>query len=373
MKLSDKREISNLENSTAYQAGGDIVVNHGLKANDVIAIVKTVVASELAIYTQKAEGKAEERLKKFSVDLVGKLAEKVSERLDRFNEPSLQFAVREAALGYVRSGSEVDENNLIDLMIERVKVEEHSTKQKLIDQAIKIVPTLSAESLAMLSLLAFRQLSFNGNKSEYIKWVASVDNVIDVVSSIASLDIEYLQQAGCTTGMTGLRVHKSWEDTCAQTEDLLFRHMPSEDKINVFLEAIGIRYEENAKGYVVDNNAENPTQLLIVFASSLIDLSTMKVDFNIVSSSAINELITKNGLDYVQQPLKTLIDSSTPYTKEEIVNFFVGINPNWKKAVDLLNSEQVTSLRLTPVGAYIGSRQLALLSGKEISIDIFYH
>lgn len=373
MKLSDKQEISKLENSTAYQAGHDMVINQGLNADDVIAIVKTVVASELAIYTQKAEGKAEERLKKFSDDLVDELAKKVSDNLNRFNEPSLQFAVREAALGYVRSGSDVDENNLIDLMIERVKVEEHSTKQKLIDQAIKIVPTLSAESLAMLSLLAYRQLSFNGNKSEYVKWVSSVNNVIDITSKISSLDIEYLQQAGCTTGMTGLRVHKSWEDTCAQSEDLLFRHMPTEDKINAFLDAIGIRYEENVKGFVVDNNAVNSTQLLMVFASSFIDLSTMKVDFNIVSSSAINDLITNNGLDYVQEPLKTLIDSSTPYTKEEIVNFFIGINPNWKKAIDLLNSEQVTSLRLTPVGAYIGSRQLALLSGKDIPIEIFYH
>ena len=50
-----------------------------------------------------------------------------------------------------------------------------------------------------------------------------------------------------------------------------------------------------------------------------------------------------------------------------VINFIV------KKAIELLDSDRLLSLRLTPVGVYIGSRQLAKLSGREIPMEIFYH
>lgn len=371
MALSNKQEVSNFQDSTVNQAGRDLVINnHGLSAADVIAIVKSTVASELAIYSMKAETAAKERLQKFLDDMVSQLAEKVADKLDRFNEPSLQFAVREAALGYVRSGSDVDENNLIDLMIERVKVEEHTTKQKLIDQAIKIIPTLSPESLAVLSLLAFRQLSFSGNKQEYIKWVKSVNSQVDSIAKVNDLDVEYLLQAGCTTGFSGLRAHSTWEDACLQNMDLLLRHNPSDEAIASFLASIGMQAMQG--GYSVLPGVPNSQEVLQVFAQALLVMPEMKVGFNVVGSRTIYEIIQNHGLEQLSAPIKSLIDASAPYTKAEVDDFFAVINPNWRGVIELFNSKRVISYQLTPVGVYIGSRQLAVLSGREIPLEIFY-
>ena len=373
MNLGDKQEVSHLENSTANQAGRDLIINQGLNAADVIAIVKSVVASELVIYAQKAEGKAEERLKTFSDDLVGQLAERVADQLDRFNEPSVQYAVREAALGYVKSGSESDEDNLIDLMIERIKVEEHSTKQKLIDLAIRIVPTLSAQSLSILSLLAFRQLTFQGNRQEYLKWLNSVNSVVNEISTVGALDIEYLVQAGCVTGLPGLSFHKQWEESCLISADLFYRHPASEEDIKSFLASIGIHKIDENNGFTTDSSVPNSQNLIFFLISCLIVSSGMKVGFNVVNTGTVIEVLQKQGLDSIIPKFQQLKDKSTPFTKNEVRQFFEGLNPNWGKVIELLNSNQVLSFKLTPVGSYIGSRQLSRLSGRDIPIEIFYH
>jgi len=373
MNLGDKQEVSHLENAIANQAGRDLIINQGLNAVDVIAIVKSVVASELAIYAQKAEGKAEERLKKFSDDLVEQLAERVADQLDRFNEPSVQFAVREAALGYVRSGSETDEDNLIDLMIERVKVEEHSTKQKLIDQAIRIVPTLSSQTLSILSLLAFRQLTFRGNRQEYLKWLNSVNSVVNEISTVGALDIEYLVQAGCVTGLPGLSFHKQWEESCLISADLFYRHPAPEEAINSFLASIGIHKTIDDKGYTTDPSVTNPKDLILFLITCLIVPPGMKVGFNVVNTGTVTEVLQKQGLNSIMLQFQQLKERATPFTKNEVRQFFEGLNPNWGKVIELLNSDQVLSFKLTPVGSYVGSRQLSRLSGRDIPIEIFYH
>lgn len=373
MSLSSKQEISSLDNSSVNQAGRDVVINNnGLSAADVIAIVKSTVASELAIYSMKAETVAKDRLQKFSDDMVSELAEKVADKLYRFNEPSLQFAVRDAALGYVKSGSYIDEKNLIDLMIERVKADEHTTTQKLIDQAIHIVPTLSPESLAVLSLLAFRQLSFSGEKQGYINWVKAINSVIDAVSKVKSLDVEYLLQTGCATGFPGLRAHSKWEEECLRNLDLLLRHEPSEEAVQDFLAATGIQVVEGGKGFSINRSIPNPQNTLLFFASALVALPELKVGFNVVSIKAVNEMLHIKGLEHLVTPVRNLINSSVPFTAEEVVDFYSNINSNWRKVIELLNSRRVISFQLTPVGTYIGSRQLEILSGMRIPMDIFY-
>lgn len=91
-----------------------------------------------------------------------------------------------------------------------------------------------------------------------------------------------------------------------------------------------------------------------------------------MGSRTIYEIIQNHGLEQLSAPIKSLIDASAPYTKAEVDDFFAGINPNWRGVIELFNSKRVISYQLTPVGVYIGSRQLAVLSGREIPLEIFY-
>ena len=104
----------------------------------------------------------------------------------------------------------------------------------------------------------------------------------------------------------------------------------------------------------------------------MVALPEMKVGFNLVSSSSYSDTAQKQGLEYVIQPFLELRDSANPFTTEEVIRYFEGLNPNWRKVINLLDNEQISTLKLTPMGAYIGSRQLSQLSNREIPLEIFY-
>lgn len=369
--MSDRQDISRIQDSTVYQAGGDLTINHGLSASDVIAIVKSVVSSELAIYSQNAEKRAEERLNQFVEDLVEQLAQQVSDKLNRFNEPSLQFAVREAALSYVKSGKEADEKALVDLMIERVKVDEHTTKQKLIDQAIKIIPSLSTECLALLSLIVFRSLTLTGERVALERWIDSMNPVLDVIQNVTSLDIEYLTQADCVTAMQGIMVHDSWMEMCPRQNDLFFRHPVPIEAASVFKQKYGIASFD--KRFMVAHNALLGGEKSVIFIAQLIQLcQDGTIRFMLSNSSLVDELITGFGLPSVREDVYKMIQASALYSPEDVKRYFIARNPKWEKAIDLIDGGRLRAFNLLPVGAYIGSRQLSMLSGREIALETFY-
>lgn len=370
--MSDRQDISRISDSSINQAGRDVILNYGLSASDVVAIVKEVVASELAIYSQDAEKKAVERLNHFSDDLVGQLAEKVSERLDRFNEPSLQFAVKEAALSYVKSGKETDEKALIDLMIERVRVDEHSTKQKLVDQAIKIVPNLSAECLALLSIIVFRFLTFAGGRVALEKWIQSVEPVLETLRNVSSLDIEYLVQADCVTAMSGIITHDSWMESCPKQNDLFFRHPVSIEKSESFKAKYGIR--SMATGFTMVDPALFGGNIKTVHLIS--QLMQFKQDgtisFNLTNTKLVDELLNGYSPSSVRDDIYELFNSSALFSPDDVKHYFVSRNAGWAKAIELIDGDRLRSFNLLPVGAYIGSRQLTMLSGWEVALETFY-
>lgn len=370
--MSDKQDISKVQDSTINQAGRELTVNYGLSAADVIAIVREVVASELAIYSQNAEKKAEERLNQFSKDLVGQLAEKVADKLDKFNEPSLQFAVREAALSFVKSGKDADEKALIDLMIERVKVDEHSTRQKLIDQAIKVVPNLSTECLALLSMIVFRSLILTGKRTVLEHWIDSVNPILHDIQNATSLDIEYLIQADCVTAMSGIMTQDSWLESCPKQNNLFFRHPVPSQSASAFLDKYGITIMKG--GFTLANpSLFGGVEKTVIFFAEMMDFGQDgTIRFNVTNSEIAEQLIAGFKVPSVKEDIQALINASALFSPVDVKNYFVNRNPMWAKAIELIDGQRLRSFNLLPIGAYIGARQLSMLSGRDVALETFY-
>ena len=70
--------------------------------------------------------------------------------------------------------------------------------------------------------------------------------------------------------------------------------------------------------------------------------------------------------------LNEMMNRLPKYTKEEVCNFFLGIDPNWQNAIDLFNRKDIRSFIVSPVGYYIGTRKLTKILGEEIPISLFY-
>lgn len=368
--MKERQEISEIQDATIIQAGGDLTINNGLSTADVIAIVKEIVKSELAIYTSSAEKKAEERLLRFSDDLVEQLSKRIPDKLERFNEPSLQLATRDAALSYVKSGNELDEKALIDLLIERVSVEEHTTMQQLIDQAIKVIPTLSPECLDLLSLVVFRNLSYTGTRAKMIEWIKSMGPIIQRVSRITSLDIAFLSQADCVISIPGITFSKPWSDVFGDRYDLIFRHPVPREISNAFMQRYSMNWKNGS--FIVGEDLLKEDKAILYYLSAFLFHLDGTISFDLTDSRTLFNGMSSAGLDYLRPDVERLINSSQKFQREEVRRFFVDIDPQWDLAISLLDKPELLAVQLLPVGQYIGARQLSMLSGRDVPFDIFY-
>ena len=368
--MGDKQEISKILDSTVLQAGGDLTINTGLRAPDVIEIVKEVVASELAVYTREADKKAVERLQRFSEDLVEVLAKKVSDKLNRFNKPALHIAARDAALSFVRSGDDLDEKVLIDLLIERVSVEEHTTMQRLIDQAIRVVPMLSPACLDLLSLVVFRNLSYIGTRDKMVEWIRSMGAIIQRAPRISNLDIAFLSQADCVVSVPGITMSSRWCDYFLDRYDLIFRHPVPCDVSASFMEKFSMNCDNGS--FAFDKAYWEKNGTIIESLSALLFHFDGTISFNLTDSKTLYDGLQKAGLDDFKPDFELLIESSQRFNCDEVRRFFVDIDPNWEHAITLLDKDSLLSVQLLPVGQYIGTRQLSRLMGREVPFGVFY-
>lgn len=360
------QKISDVTDSTVYQAGGNVTVVQGLTAKDVLDIVNGVVADKLAIYKCQAEAVAESRLKKFAEDLVSKLQGKGDDVLSKFNQPAVQMSVRHAALGYIQNGEDGGREDLIDLMMERVRVDEHSTRQHLIDKVIEVLPTLSVECIDLLTLLAFAKLVHTGNVHNCNKWFACMNPVLERLKHVTKLDADYLNQADCTYSMI-VYGQTDFVERQQKDYDLLFRHEPQENFLEILQERLKVRLENGHLKYSSEKKQEWAICLLQIF-----DMSSASIKCNMTSLERGKGELIKKGYNDLADILQSYYDSTQPFSKEEVVQYFIDRNPNWETAFELLKRSDVASLNLKPVGVYIACKMLSKLAEKDVSMDIFY-
>lgn len=368
-KNENEQEIGNVEGSTVNQAGGNIITNnYGLSASDVIAIVRSLVASELANYTKEANKTAKERAEKFSEKLVEEVADKVMDKMNRFNEPSVQWATRQATLGYVKSGDEKQKNDLIDMLIERVKVEEQTTEQNLIDEAIKILPMLSKKTLAIQTLISFRLLSYHGNCNAYRQWLINISPILENCKRATALDIAFLQQVGCATSLPSMIViHKNFEEELLKNEDLFFRHEISGNEYHQLISSLGLT--ENNEGIAGFNNMEEVRNIM-----SILSLRTDKkrAVFNVCDTQTLNKIKSSEAFERFKDGIQTAQKLTVPFNANELKQAMIEISPSWNVGFELLNRSDVKCLMPTAVGNYIACRQLSRIGGQEIGVNAFY-
>lgn len=369
LNKSEDQVIRDITGSMVNQAGGNVVVNnYGMSPTEVISIVRELVSSDMAVYRRQAEHTAQDRFEEFSSKLEERIDQKVSDRLSRFNEPSMQLATRDAALGYIRNGNPYEAEALIDLLIERVLVEEHTTSQKLIDQAIRILPNLSNECLALITLIAFSNLQRSGSKSVYDKWIECMNPVIDILPKVNGLDIAYLMQAECAALMPNLSRLPTFVSKQMKSADLFFRHPASEK----FSEHVKERYQvEFVDGGITFNKGCNE-QAMIDFISTFMFNESQRFFCLRTDSSELREILTKKNMTMLMADLNLFIKESKPFSEEEIKDFFISVNPNWKTAFELLERADMRSTYLTPVGNYIACRQITALSDINVDLGLFY-
>ena len=339
-----------------------------LDSSDVVPLVQALVKSELEVCKLQAENKVLHRFNEFTESLESELDKKVSDKISRFAEPAMQFATREATVGYLKSGDPEEREALIDLLIERVKEEERTSKQFLIDEAIKVLPKLSRENLAVLTLITYEKLCVTGNIQALDNWIKCLNPILDILTQVKRLDIEYLIQADCVSA-SALGRSKNWIEQNRNNYPLAFVSPIDASNSKVFMDKYGINLDGDAPTFSPPFNNVN---LCITLFQILKFNRDGTITPLLLKQDEYANILKKADLGFMQSDFDELLSHVEAVSDEKIISYYEKFHSNWSVAIKLLNERPINSFSLKPVGAYIGSRQLTKLYGKEIDLNLFY-
>ena len=340
MLEKNKQEASNISNSNLQQANGNIY-NLGFSYSDVKEICRDVIRQEFQIVTKDAVDKLNKLIEEFQNRLIERIAEiNNQEAIGKFKEPRYQFVLHDAIKEYAQTDNEETKEDLVDILIDRLQVDENSTERFVVEDAIKIIPKLSFALTRFLGSILMRRMEernlpfiFRNNLNEQAK-------IYEHLDEISNLDIAYLFQLNCCEQMRGFRHMVTIEEEMKQRYDLFFREPTSAEDYNKYvvshpIMATGI----NGISFVCTDGA-----------------NTDKCRMTSLSTLHLKDSLQNAGRMDIWPELEAYINTLRPYSDEEIKNLLIEINPNWGKIIDLFHQENIQNLQLTPVGTYIANR-----------------
>lgn len=352
----NKQEVSNVSDSFVQQANGNIHNNYGLAYRDVKEICHDVVRQELAIVSKEATDTFHQEIAAFENQFVGRLEKLENPQvMDKLRSPKLQFTLHDTIKEYAKTDDVNTKEELVDLLLERLKVEEHSTEQYLIDESIKILPNLSLAQTYFLGALTLRRITNRGYSYVVDGNLAKRAMLYEHLNEISTLDIQYLKLLNCCSDMPGTKYYIPMVKAMRNNYDLLFRHHITEDTLYPFFQNHPNLPLLNGQVLIYKNDSTNESHLLYSSKKYLI------------------EELERAHQQFSHSELDEFINLFTPYTDEKIKQHLISLNPNWQKAFDYMDKEEITQIDLTPVGLYIGRRIVKkIINDNTLPFEDFY-
>lgn len=180
-------------NSTIIQVEGTY---NAMSEQQMTDLCLKLINDKLQSLREDAHNKLRLQITKFSNDLfekIGKLEGKM-DMLSSFAKPSVELALGESLMGYSQRPSDRHKQLLIQTMIERLKVDDVSTKAILLDRIRLGIPQLTIHQIDMIALMVFTDLSVSCDSIEELKdFFRQLNPIIENASALTLVDFLYLQ------------------------------------------------------------------------------------------------------------------------------------------------------------------------------------
>lgn len=338
MLEKNRQEVSNVSGSTVQQANGNIN-NYGLGYSDVKDICRDVIRQEFEIVTKEAYDKLNKIIEEFQKRLIEKLAGLNDQSvIDKFKEPRYQFVLHDTIKEYAQSDSEEIKEDLVDVLIDRLKVGENSTEKFIIEDAIHVIPKLSVALSRLLGAILMRRMEERNVSFVFKANLAEQARLYEHLDEVTNLDIAFLHQLGCCETMHGLTRMVTIEEEMRRRYDLFFRQPTSFEEYQQFISG---------------HPALAPGLKGVAFVYGDIDNKCRMVS---LSTNQLKASLENEGRIDLWPELQTYINTLRPLDDDEIKNLLIDINPNWGKVINLFHQDNIQKLKLTPVGVYIANR-----------------
>lgn len=360
----DKQVVEEVSSSQVVQTGDNspVTIVNGMKPAEVIEVCETIVQKEIANYSLVAEQTARDRYRKLSAKLEEALEQLEEVKLEKIKEPAIQIAANETFTEYIRSGEEFLGDQLIDMLIERMSVPEHTAKQIIIDEARRILPKLTKDLVDFLAILTFLRLMLPRPRLRFVEMLRQVGDLGKNAYRINTIDIALLKQSGCATDMF-LGHNQSLEQILLEIYDPFFRKaVPKEQILDLLRSFPEINKPKEELAW------NTPLNTLLNTIGYLGDEWYYKYSRN----DGIRAYDKAKRDAEMSRFLTEFDQMAVKMSVSEVKAYLLSINENWERISYLYSKDYVQSLFINPVGHYIGLRQLCKQLGEEISYFIFY-
>lgn len=140
------------DDSVNVQAGGNVVVNHGISYSEARQIAVDVVKQEIIPLQNAALRLVKERIDHVADQIVAEVKARLND-FSVFGDPDFQYILHSVGVSYARSGDKDIEALLVKLVGERATETARSTKQSILNEAIEIGGRLTGDQLKILASL----------------------------------------------------------------------------------------------------------------------------------------------------------------------------------------------------------------------------
>lgn len=338
------------EGGQAYQAGGDIVVQQGINA-DQMAEILVKMGTQLALHHQEAIKEVERRLATFRDEILKAFASTQKADPEAFRDPDFLYALGEAQSGYARSGDEAVRDTLVDIISRRSLEKERNRMAVTLNDAATKAPNLTRNEYSALSLCYILRYTKNNGINSLEALVAYLStNVIPFLVDFSREQSSFwhLEAQSCATVEMGslpleqiLRSHYGGVLSKGFEREPLYSHLPPEKK-TIIDQFIIPCLHDNGKNQI---NAINKDHFLRL--AKTVGLS---------EGEASNVWNFFEGTMYAGVELQNLLASHIPETRE--------LFSAWDETA-------LQSLKLTSVGIAIGHANAVRVAHFEAPLNIW--
>lgn len=358
--MGDRQKIKNTTNANIIQIKGDYI-QQGLSAEEVKTICREVLADELARHSEIGKKVSEERFNTIVEKILNRLASLENDLSHRFEDPGVQMSTFELIKSYIRVGDENLGDEMVDMLMDRLKEKGRTVNRAVIDEAIQILPKLSVNAVSFLALKVFSIVIVPGDRKLLQSYFEGLKEDVEFVSSVSKLEVAYLKQTGCCTGTQGIVSFRPLGSHLLDSYDLYFRHAISLDEFNASINRLGSTIE--------DKDRMTSLQFILSFIDSTVEGVQR---FKLTSTKHLDLNLKAYKMEKCHSILDEIKSSMRLYTEEELRDELSVITPAWKSVIDRFAQTDVTTLQLTPVGYYIGRKRLGKLIPIDVELDFFY-
>ncbi|MDQ6469482.1 hypothetical protein RB619_02420 [Flavobacterium sp. LHD-80] len=330
--------------------GQNVVINNGINYSDAREIALDVFKSNFLELSQSASLIAKQRAEELVDEFLKRIMEKDPEKINKIQDPDIQYAIFTAQKEYARSGEKNLEEMLIDILLRRVDENSQSLKKIVLNESLEILPKLTNEQLDILTIVFLINETHNYDIVDRLTFKNYLENYfcpfIDQLTKNNSV-YKHLEYTGCC-GSFGI---------------------PDDNFSNLLLN----KYKGIFSNGFEKSVFEEITKCDEAYNSIIINCIN---NASLYQFNAMNESILEKKTNDIKmnnnniQSFKSLFNDST-MSWQQANKYLIELEPKLETLINLWKESYICTMNVTSVGIMLAVTNLKRKTGIDINVDIW--